>query len=259
MSAINYSEYNNVHLPIADNLICFIKGLKHAMEKTNDPEGAMHQLKCIGFEKALETVESVAHDYKEHHKQRIRAEHEAKQPVTLAQQYPTILPARLKRYAANIQLIAQISEHEDVDDLHTAIADAIAQELELDIHDLLKAYCSRDVDAMFCALTGWDFESLMAKAKIIPDAKEYFYKPGDFDLSEIAFPLYEKEVLSEAEFKVFLRNAYEIHPANWAMIENAIAVAKTFVKDEDRADFLRHILDGVLSPMPEEAIHIVRL
>ena len=180
---VNYEEYNSLHLPIADNLVCFIKGLHHAMQKTNDFEGAMHQLKCIGYEKALETVERVAHCYKEYHKQRIRAEHEAKQPLGLDVQYPTILPARLEQYAANIRLIEQISEHEDVNDLCTAIADAIAQELDLDVDDLLKAYCSRDVDAMFCAITGWDLETLLAKAKIIPDAQEYFYKPGDFPMS----------------------------------------------------------------------------
>lgn len=259
MSQINYSEYNNVHLPIADNLVCFVKGLNHAMEKTGDYSGAMHQLKCIGYEKALETVESVAHCYKEHHKRRIRAEHEAKQPMGLEVKYPTILPARLEQYAANIRLIEQINEHDDVEDLCTAIADAIAQELDLDVDDLLKAYCSRDVDAMFCAITGWDFESILAKAKIIPDAKEYFHRPGDFDLSEIAFPFYGKDTLTEEEFRAYLNNSYTLSGEAWRIIDNVIGYAKrNFPNKDTRADYLWAMLNGTID-VPEKVVRMVSL
>lgn len=258
MNTINYSEYNSLHLPIADNLICFIKGLKHAMEKTNDPEGAMHQLKCIGYNKALEAVAGVAHDYKEYHKQRIRAEYEANQPMGLEVKYPTILPARLEQYAANIQLIEQINEHDDVDALHDAIADAIAEELDLDVDDLLNAYCSRDVDAMFCAITGWELESLLAKAKIIPDAKEHFYKPGDFDLSEIAFPFYGKKSITAEEFKAYLRNEYKLGDDTMRLVQSIIRFAQASCNEEaKRTELLWAVLKEY--GIPEEIVRMVRL
>ena len=256
MSNVNYREYNDLHLPIADNLVCFMKGVKHAMQKTKDPDGAMKQLKCIGYDKALATVESVAHVYKAYHKQRIYAEQTAE---SLDVRYPKIQKDRRSQYDKNCQLIRELRKLQDCTARTEDLRCAITEELDVDIAKVLDAYLSCDVDALISAITGWDLEALMAAARIIPDLKGWF-PSREVNTDEIAFPLYEKEVLSETEFKDFLRDAYEIHMDTWAMIENAIAVAKrTFKKDEDRADFLRHMLDGVLSPMPEEAIRIVRL
>lgn len=258
--SVNYSEYNQVHLPRADHLFTFMKNLEHAMQKTTDYEGAMHQLRCIGYsEEFIQEMQAVAHDYKEFHKARIKAEHDAKQPATLAQQYPTILPARLEQYAANIRLIEQINEHDDVEELCSAIADAIAQELDLDIDDLLKAYCSRDVDAMLCAITGWDLESLLAKAKIIPDVKELFYKPGDFPAMDVTFPFYGKECLSEGEFKDYLRFNYAIYPEMWKVINNVVDYAKrAFSNMDDRSDYMWSMLEGTIG-VPEEVVRMVKL
>lgn len=258
--SVNYSEYNQIHLPRADHLFSFLKNLEHAMQKTTDYEGAMHQLRCIGYsEEFIQEMQAVVHDYKEFHKARIRAEHEAKQPVSLGDQYPTIQAARLKQYAANLQLIEQIQEHDDVEELHTAITDAIAEELDLDAEDLLKAYYSRDVDAMLCAITGWDFESLLAKAKIIPDVKELFYKPGDFPAMDVAFPFYGKECLSEGELKDHLRCNYMISPEMWRVINNVVDYAKrAFSNTDDRSDYIWSMLDGTIG-VPEEVVRMVKL
>lgn len=200
MSNVNYREYNDLHLPIASNLICFIKGLEHAMQKTNDFDGAMHQLKCIGYDKALATVESVAHEYKEYHKQRIRAEQTAD---SLEVRYPKIQEDRRGQYDKNCQLIRELWKLQDCTARTEDLRCAITEKLDVDIAKVLDAYLSCDVDALISAITGWDLESLMAAAKIIPDLKGGF-PSRCVNTDEIAFSLREKESLSETEFKDFL-------------------------------------------------------
>lgn len=74
----DYSEYNRIHLPRADNMVCFIKNLNHAMQKVEIPgayDEIMHQLKCIGYsEELISAICEAAGCYKTHHKERIREE-----------------------------------------------------------------------------------------------------------------------------------------------------------------------------------------
>lgn len=78
MNATNYSEYNKIYHPRADNMVCFIKNLDHAMQKVEFPgayEKIMHQLKCIGYSKELvDTICEATSCYKKHHLERIRDE-----------------------------------------------------------------------------------------------------------------------------------------------------------------------------------------
>ena len=74
----DYSEYNRIHLPRADNMVCFIKNLNHAMQKVEIPgayDAIMHQLKCIGYsEDLISSICEASGYYKEHHKNRIKEE-----------------------------------------------------------------------------------------------------------------------------------------------------------------------------------------
>lgn len=257
MSTINFSEYNEVHLRRADHLVSFVKNLEHAMQKTNDYNGAMHQLQCIGFsEELIKEMAAVASDYKKYHKQRIQDEQTAGTPEKL---YPMIDPARVKQYAKNCELISAIDQHKDVEPLTEQIAIAIEEELEVNIGSFLKAYMDCDVDRMVSAITGWDLEALLAKARVIPDKMEHFYKPGDFPLSEVAFPFFGKQCLSIAEFKDYLLNAYTLEPSTLLMVENAIAFAqKTFVTSKERNDCLWAMLNGAVD-VPEEVVRLVAL
>ena len=253
---VNYSEYNNVHLPIADNLVCFIKGLKHAMEKTGDFDGAMHQLKCIGYDKALETVESVAHEYKAYHKKRICTEQLAGSPEIL---YPTVKKERLDAYVDNRKLIAAILAHKKAEELKQSLEDAFADASERrNISRILEAYMAQDVDAMVAAFAGWDFEDLCACACIIPDEKEYFNKAGDEGV-EIAFPFWGKESITAEEFKQYLLSYYDVHDDAWKLIQSAIRFAQSVEATANkRRDILWTLLKDTVG-VPEEVVQMVEL
>ena len=61
---VNYSEYNKIHYPRAEALVSFMKCLHHAMQKTDDYAGAMHQLKCIGYsDEFIAAISEIAEDY----------------------------------------------------------------------------------------------------------------------------------------------------------------------------------------------------
>lgn len=250
---VNYEEYNSLHLPIADNLVCFIKGLHHAMQKTNDFEGAMHQLKCIGYEKALETVERVAYCYKEYHKNRIRAEQTANLPEVL---YPTIDVKRRPTFVKNLELIERIRNHEDFSDMCEAIEDAIVLDATTNAENILLAYQRRDVDALFSAICGYSFEEICACATIIPDVNELFRKKED--CCEVFFPLYGKETLTVEEFKEYILSNYEIHDDTWKLIQSAIRFAATAKTQEAKQDCLWTLLKDSIG-IPEEVVRMVQL
>ena len=42
-------EYNKEFLPTIDRAIVLLHGIKHALQKSNDYEGAIKQLECIGW------------------------------------------------------------------------------------------------------------------------------------------------------------------------------------------------------------------
>ena len=71
----DYSEYNKIYYHRASNIVCFIKNLKHAMQKVEIPgafEKIMHQLECIGYsDELVSTICEASSCYKEHHKKRI--------------------------------------------------------------------------------------------------------------------------------------------------------------------------------------------
>lgn len=254
---VNFSEYNKVHYPRAESLVSFMKCLHHAMQKTGDYAGAMHQLKCIGYsDEFVKAVSEIAKDYKTYHKNRIEVEQTCDLPEV---KYPTIDKARVEQYAKNLQLIALIFAEKN-DEILQNIEDAIAEECEgMRAENILKAYAARDVDALICAITGYDLEELFAKAKVIPDAKEIFHKAGDFPLSEVSFPFYGKECLTEEEFREHLQNEYTISAEAWRLIDNVIKYAKNaFKRQEDRAECLWNMINGTIG-IPEEVVRMVRL
>jgi hypothetical protein len=58
-------EYNEIYHPKIERIECFFLGLNHAMQKTEDYENAMLQLRCIGYsEEMKESVLSILKDYK---------------------------------------------------------------------------------------------------------------------------------------------------------------------------------------------------
>lgn len=268
MSKVNFSEYNEVHLPRADHLVSFVKNLPHAVQKSGDkPVQAevMHQLKCIGFgEDFIKEMCQVAHDYKEYHKERIKAEQTKDLPEV---RWPTISGERIQQYAANRDLISAITTNKRSARFFCEIAEAIEEELKdraqvtasgEDINLMLLAYLARDVDAMFTALVGWNFEDILAKAKIIPDEKGYFYKAGDFPLSEVAFPLYRKSELTVDEFKTHLYVIHGISDDTWKMVQSVINFVKTSSQDaQQRTDLLWAVLKDY--GIPEEIVRMVKL
>lgn len=79
---VDYSEYNKIYLPRAENLAGFFKRLDHAVKKSGAYDEVMHQLRCIGLSEDLaKTAEEAAHLYKEHHKKRIAEEQQGKRSV----------------------------------------------------------------------------------------------------------------------------------------------------------------------------------
>lgn len=46
---MDIKEYNNEFLPSWEKAFFFLKNLEHALQKTEDYEGAMEQLRCIGW------------------------------------------------------------------------------------------------------------------------------------------------------------------------------------------------------------------
>ena len=56
-------EYNKDFLPKLDHAYVFIHSLEHAMEKTNDYEEAIRQLKCIGWSDELKDIIRTALGY----------------------------------------------------------------------------------------------------------------------------------------------------------------------------------------------------
>ena len=265
MSKVNFSEYNEVHKRRADHLVSFVKNLHHAVEKSGDKAvraEVMHQLKCIGFDdEFIKEMCQVAHDYKEYHKERIKAEQTKDLPEV---RWPTISGERIEQYAENRNLIAAITSSKQASRLMLYLLEAVEEELqsrgilEIDYHPVLLAYLSRDVDAMFTALVGWKFEDMLAKAKIIPDEKGYFYKEGDFPLSEVAFPLYRKTELTVDEFKAYLYSGHGISDDTWKMVQSVINFVKASGSDaQQQADLLWAVLKDY--GIPEDVVRMVKL
>lgn len=254
---VNYSEYNKVHYPRAEALVSFMKCLHHAMQKTDDYAGAMHQLKCIGYsDEFIAAISEIAEDYKLYHKNRIHAEQTCDLPEA---KYPTIDKDRVEQYAENLRLITQILDLKN-DEVLQNFEDAFAEECEgMQAKRILDAYMAGDVDAMVCAITGYDLEELLAKAKIIPDTKELFHKIGDFPLSEVTFPFYGKEMLTDEEFREYLRKEYTLSPEAWRLLNNVIDYAKkAFHRQEDQTECLWNMINGTIG-VPEEVVRMVRL
>lgn len=263
MSKVNFSEYNEIHLRRADHLVSFVKNLPHAVQKSGDKpvqDEVMHQLKCIGFDdEFIKEMCQVAHDYKEYHKGRIKAEQTKDLPEV---RWPTISGERIQQYAANRELISAITTNKRSGRFLSEIVDAIESETEklvqVDINLLLLAYLARDVDAMFKALIGWNLEDIFAKAKIIPDENGYFYKEGDFPMCEVAFPLYRKTELTVDEFKAYLYSFHCIHDDTWKMVQSVINFVKASDSDaQQQADLLWAVLKDY--GIREEVVRMVKL
>lgn len=159
----------------------------------------------------------------------------------------------------NSDLIDMIAEHDNSEAIYEQILDVMCQEMELNISDLLCAYRNHDVDDMFLALTGWDLESIMAKAKVIPDTKHMFYANTEVIPGDVVFPLFGKETLTEQEFLDYLRRECEVSDTAMTIVRNAVEHAKLLEGEQDRKrSFLWTILDGIPN-IDEETIFKVVL
>ena len=166
---------------------------------------------------------------------------------------------RKKQYEVNCELIDMIRDHFTCSSIEDRIQDAVCQELDLDISNFLDAYLDNDADAMVCAITGWDLESLMAKAKVIPDSRHNFYSGGEVPSGEITFPTYGKETLTEQEFVDLLRERWTLPAEALRMVQNTLSVAKDqYESAEDRQDFLWAMFGGAID-VDEEIVRKVVL
>lgn len=71
-------------------------------------------------------------------------------------------------------LMCDIQEHEAYDAISEALENTVCEELEVNGQKLICAIADDDVDAILQAITGWDTEALLARARIIQDRKGYF-------------------------------------------------------------------------------------
>ena len=167
---------------------------------------------------------------------------------------------RKNQYDKNCELIDMIRDHINCGIIEEKIHNVICEELELDISSFLDAYLDNDADAMACAITGWDLESLLAKAKVIPDVKNNFYSDGEVPSGDITFPTYGKETLTPQEFIDYLRHEnHKLPVETLRMVQNAMICARNLCKTADeQRDFLCSMLNGVLD-IDEDTIRKVVL
>lgn len=166
---------------------------------------------------------------------------------------------RIEQYEKNCELIEMILEHRHTDAIQEHFSEIMTNELEIAMGDILCAYRDGDVDAMITAITGWCFENLAAKAKIIPDIKHYFYNNGEVPSAEITFPLYGKDDWTEQEFLDHIRKSYAPSHEAMSLIQNAISYAcERFETKEDRQNFLWSMLRNTIG-IDEETVCKVML
>lgn len=151
---------------------------------------------------------------------------------------------RKDAYQRNCELIDKIADMEDPSDVHSNIEDVIRNELDLDIRNLLDCYRNSDIDGLFLSLTGWNMETIMAKAKVIPCLDGSIERYPD---EEITFPLWGRELLTKEDFMAHLNREFTVSKEATLMIENAFSQAgKFFDNNEARRKFLLGFLDGAV-------------
>lgn len=154
---------------------------------------------------------------------------------------------RQNQYQKNCDLIDMIMDHKNSDEIVESIGDVICGELDLTCRDFLRAYQDGDADAMVCAVTGWNLESLLAKAKVIPDVKHNFYATNQISPSEIAFPRYGKDEWTEQEFMDYLREEFTISVETLRLIQNVFTHARQLqATTKAQQDFLWAMLQGTI-------------
>lgn len=154
---------------------------------------------------------------------------------------------RKEQYQKNCELIDMIQQHRQSDLIMESIQDVICAELEISSGDFLSAYQNGDADAMVCALTGWNLESLLVKAKVIPDVAHQFYSEGEVPSSDIDFPRYGKAEWTEQEFMDYLREEFTISSEALRLIQNAFACARNVnATTKGQQDFLWSMLQGTI-------------
>lgn len=111
---VDYSEYNKIYLPRAENLAGFFKRLDHAVKKSGAYDEVMHQLRCIGLSEDLaKTAEEAAHLYKEYHKKRIAEEQHGKRSVEYNEPvYTVFYEQRLPDAPRQIQMLTAFATPE---------------------------------------------------------------------------------------------------------------------------------------------------
>lgn len=166
---------------------------------------------------------------------------------------------REKKYQENCELIDMILDHRYAESITERVEQVVCEELEMNVVDFLSAYRDGDPDAMICALTGWNLETLMAKAKVIPDVQHQFYSEGEVPASDIDFPRYGKAEWTEQEFMDYLREKFTISVEALRLIQNAFGCARNVnATTKARQDFLWSMLQGTIG-IEEEIVRKVVL
>lgn len=166
---------------------------------------------------------------------------------------------RQQQYEKNCELIDMILEHRNAESITERVEQVVCEELDLNVVEFLSAYRDGDPDAMVCALTGWNLETLLVKAKVIPDVKQQFYSEGEVPASNIDFPRYGKAEWTEQEFMDYLREEFTISVEALRLIQNAFGCARNLnTTDKARQDFLWSMLQGTIG-IEEEIVRKVVL
>lgn len=166
---------------------------------------------------------------------------------------------RKNQYQENCELIDMILDHRNAESITERVEQVVCEELELNVNDFLSAYQDGDPDAMVCALTGWNLETLMAKAKVIPDVERQFYSEGEVPSSDIDFPRYGKAEWTEQEFMDYLREEFTISIEALRLIQNAFGCARNLnATTKAQQDFLWSMLQGTIG-LEEEIVRKVVL
>lgn len=165
---------------------------------------------------------------------------------------------RQEQYQKNCDLIDMIMDHKNSEEIMEHIDQTIYGEMDLTCSDFLRAYQEGDADAMVCAITGWNLESLLTKAKIVPDVKHQFY-PNDETPSSVVFPRYGKEEWTEQDFMDYLREEFTISVDTLRLIQNVFAHARQLqATTKAQQDFLWAMLQGTIG-LEEETVRKVVL
>lgn len=105
------------------------------------------------------------------------------------------------------EILAALQKHPDGEYYCEALGEAVLNELDLNPSDLAEAIIKNDTNDFMTAITGWCIQSILAKAKIIPDSRHYFYSAEEQKNMRTAFRKapWELDGKDEAQFAQYAK------------------------------------------------------